>query len=61
MVNKCQRCNKEAHYVEKCMTCGRYVCRNCQKASKSASKTSRLIICKDCWGKMPKRKAWESA
>ncbi|MFH1443095.1 MAG: hypothetical protein ABIG96_03610 [Candidatus Micrarchaeota archaeon] len=61
MVNKCQRCNKEAHYVEKCKTCDRYVCRNCQKASKTASKTVRLIICKDCWGKMPKRKVWESA
>ena len=61
LVTKCQRCNKDKHYIEKCMGCLRYVCRSCQKASKSASKTNRLTICKDCWGKMEKRRAWEQA
>jgi len=61
MTTKCERCGKEAHYREKCNSCNKYVCRSCNKSSKSASKTERLIICKDCWGKIPKRRVWEQA
>ncbi|MFH1257690.1 MAG: hypothetical protein V1658_02035 [Candidatus Micrarchaeota archaeon] len=57
MVNKCQRCNKEAHYVEKCKTCDRYVCRNCQKASKTASKTGASSSARTAGEKCPKGKS----
>ncbi len=30
------------------------------KASQRASKTRRLVICKDCWSNMEKRKAYKS-
>lgn len=61
MTTTCQRCKKERHYLETCYTCSRNVCQYCQKSGKSASKTERLIICKDCWSDLKKRKKWESA
>jgi ribosomal protein S26 len=30
------------------------------KSSKRKSKTVKLVICKDCWSEMPKRKAYKS-
>jgi ribosomal protein S26 len=30
------------------------------KSSKRKSKTVKLVICKDCWSDMPKRKAYKS-
>lgn len=61
MVTKCERCHKEAHYLEACMTCSRQICRACQKSGKTADKTHRLLICKDCWTSIPKRRQWEQA
>ena len=60
-MTKCERCGKEEHYLEQCMGCSKYACRACQKASKSASKIRRLIICKTCWTAIPKRRKWEQA
>lgn len=59
----CERCGKEAHYFEYCDYCEpkRRVCRSCQKSSKTASKTLRLVICKDCWSKLERRKKFKSA
>lgn len=59
--SKCERCGKEAHYLEVCNYCSRTVCRNCQKSSSTPEKTRRLVICKDCWGKIPLRKQFKSA
>ena len=47
--------------MEACTGCSRMVCRNCQKASLTASKTKRLVMCKDCWGDIKKRKKFLSA
>lgn len=58
---KCERCGKEAYYLEVCNYCNRKVCRNCHKASASPSKTMRTVICKDCWGNLPKRMAFKRA
>ncbi|MEK6923915.1 MAG: hypothetical protein AABW54_01595 [Candidatus Micrarchaeota archaeon] len=58
---KCERCGKDAYYAEECDYCNKKVCRNCHKASATASKTSRKVICKGCWSNMPKRKKFKSA
>ncbi len=58
---KCGRCGKDAYYLEECNYCKREVCRNCQKSSLTASKTVRLVICKDCWGDTKKRREFKSA
>ncbi|PIT85592.1 hypothetical protein COU36_02395 [Candidatus Micrarchaeota archaeon CG10_big_fil_rev_8_21_14_0_10_59_7] len=61
--HKCLRCGKEAAYIEPCDYCEpkRMVCASCMKSSKTASKIDRKVICKDCWGKIPKRRAFKSA
>ncbi|MBI3588459.1 hypothetical protein HY095_04655 [Candidatus Micrarchaeota archaeon] len=58
---KCERCGRDAYYMEKCDYCSRNVCRPCQKSSLTASKTERKVICRDCWGDTKKRKAFKSA
>ena len=57
----CERCGKETHRTEKCNYCGKKICKACVKSSKNVKKTQRLVICKDCWGKMEARKKWKSA
>ncbi len=61
MSGKCGRCGKDAYYMEACSGCTRMVCRDCQKSSLTASKTKRLVLCKDCWGDIKKRKKFLSA
>jgi hypothetical protein len=51
----CERCKKEIFKNEVCNYCGRKICHDCVKASQKASKTQRLVICKDCWGKTEKK------
>lgn len=61
MLVRCQRCNKEAHYLEKCNYCERQVCRTCVKSSRRPIKIERIVICKDCWSDLRKRKKYKSA
>ncbi|MBU1196947.1 hypothetical protein KJ765_00390 [Candidatus Micrarchaeota archaeon] len=61
MVTKCDRCHKDAHFLEGCMTCQLNICRACQKSTKNAANHKRAVICKTCWGIIPKRKQWEQA
>jgi len=56
----CERCKREAYRYETCNYCGRKVCYNCIKSSMRRHKTTRLVICKDCWGDMKKRKAFKN-
>ncbi|MBI5061854.1 MAG: hypothetical protein HZB67_06115 [Candidatus Aenigmarchaeota archaeon] len=58
---KCDRCAKETHWLEQCFYCNRRVCRSCEKSTKVIKKRERKIICKDCWGKMDKRRDFKSA
>ncbi len=60
MTITCERCKREIIKYLKCDYCGRSICNNCIKSSERTAKTIRLIICKDCWGDMPKRKAYKS-
>ncbi|MEM0475512.1 MAG: hypothetical protein QW343_01835 [Candidatus Norongarragalinales archaeon] len=59
--SKCDRCGKPHYYFEPCDYCGERVCRQCQKSSKNASKTRRLVICKSCWTSSRKRKEFLAA
>ncbi len=55
MTTLCERCKKEIFKIEICNYCNRKICHNCMKASQKASKVLRLVICKDCWGKIENR------
>ncbi len=57
---KCERCKKEDHLVENCHGCKRGICRACNKSSKHKHDNKRAVICKDCWGNIPKRTAFKS-
>lgn len=58
---KCNRCNRETHLLEECNYCHRLVCRSCEKSAKRTIKTVHLMICKDCWTDMKKRRQFKSA
>ena len=60
MTINCERCKRETAKYLKCDYCNRNICNNCIKSSERAAKTTRLIICKDCWSSIPKRKAYKS-
>jgi hypothetical protein len=36
------------------------ICNLCAKSSSRYKKTTRLVICKDCWGNMKKRTAFKN-
>ena len=55
MTLSCERCKDEVFKYIACNYCGRDICNNCIKSSARASKISRLVICKDCWGNLSKR------
>ena len=61
MILTCERCKNEEHELERCNYCKRMVCNSCTKSSARYQKTTRLVICKDCWSKMPARKTFKSA
>jgi hypothetical protein len=60
MVLLCERCKKEVHILEHCNYCNRMICNSCMKSSSRYKKTTRLVICKDCWGSMKRRDAFKS-
>ncbi len=60
MLTSCDRCKREVFKYEQCNYCKRKICYNCMKSSQRSPKTRRLVICKDCWGMMPRRKAFKN-
>ncbi|MCL5430112.1 MAG: hypothetical protein M1504_01385 [Candidatus Marsarchaeota archaeon] len=56
----CDRCKKEVYKAELCNYCGKKICDSCVKSSQKATKLQRLVICRDCWSMMPKRKAFKA-
>ena len=60
MALSCERCKDEVFKYLSCDYCGRKICNNCIKSSARASKISRLVICKDCWGDMKKREKYKN-
>jgi hypothetical protein len=57
----CERCGKDMYKSVVCNYCNRKICNDCMKSSKRKSKTIRIIICKDCWSKLPSRKTYKNA
>ncbi|MCL5433496.1 MAG: hypothetical protein M1538_00775 [Candidatus Marsarchaeota archaeon] len=60
MVTLCERCKREIHEKETCNYCKRKLGYECIKASQKKSKIIRLVICKDCWTKMPLRSMYKN-
>jgi hypothetical protein len=56
----CERCKKEVYKREQCNYCMRKICLSCEKSSQRVKKLTRLVICKDCWGKIEKRKVFKN-
>ena len=46
--------------VEKCDSCGKKVCQSCEKSAKRLKKVRRVVICKDCWGKLKLRSKFKA-
>jgi len=61
MTMLCERCKKEVYEIETCNYCKRKICHSCVKASQRKAKVNRLVICKDCWGKIPMRSLYKRA
>jgi late competence protein required for DNA uptake (superfamily II DNA/RNA helicase) len=60
MTISCERCKNEVFKYEACNYCGRKLCYSCIKSSQRPQKTTRLVICKDCWSSMRKRSAFKN-
>jgi hypothetical protein len=56
----CERCKHETYKTETCNYCGRKLDERCIKATQRATKTQRLVICKDDWGNLRKRKMYKN-
>ena len=56
----CERCKHETYFTETCNYCGRKIDNRCIKASQKASKTYRLVICKDDWSNLKKRSMYKN-
>lgn len=56
----CERCKQEVYKYELCNYCGRRICDACMKSSLNPKKVVRLVICKDCWSDMKKRRAFKN-
>ncbi|MDE1871236.1 MAG: hypothetical protein KGI06_03285 [Candidatus Micrarchaeota archaeon] len=56
----CERCKSEIYKYEACSYCSKKICNNCIKSSMRVQKTTRLVICKDCWGNTKKRNAFKN-
>ncbi len=56
----CERCSADIFKNEVCRSCRRKICFDCVKSSRRVSKTMRIVICKDCWSKMPARNVFKS-
>ena len=59
MTMSCERCKKELYRYIACNYCGRKICESCAKSAQRIAKTKKLVICKDCWSNMTKRKAFK--
>jgi hypothetical protein len=46
--------------LEPCEYCNKKVCVPCEKSSKKTSRIRRIVICKDCWSEMGKRKKFKA-
>jgi len=57
----CERCGGESKLIEKCMGCGKKICRTCIKSQKKLHKMERMPICRDCWGNLAIRSKFKSA
>lgn len=57
---QCERCKREIFKLVTCNYCNRKICNDCMKSSKRKSKVVRVIICKDCWSVMSRRKAYKN-
>ena len=56
----CERCSDQCYMVEKCDSCGKKVCQSCEKSAKRLKKVRRVVICKDCWGKLKLRSKFKA-
>lgn len=59
MTYLCERCKHETYRYDVCNYCGRKICNNCIKSSQTSTKILHLVICKDCWTDMKKRKMYK--
>ena len=57
----CERCSDETYKLNKCEYCGRKLCKACEKSSKKPEKVRWLMICRDCWGDLKKRRVFKRA
>lgn len=60
MTHMCDRCKREIYKYTKCSYCKRVICFDCVKSSQKGTRTQKLVICKDCWSNMKRRKAYRS-
>ena len=62
-ISKCGRCGEKSAKPEVCSSCKRAVCHKCIYASKKVNRKDirRLVMCKDCWTNMAKRKDYRHA
>ena len=58
---RCERCNRDIYKFYVCNYCNRKIGYECIKSSKKKSKTVKLVICKDCWSVMSRRKTYKTA
>jgi len=61
MVLTCDRCKRDIFKCEQCAYCKRTICNRCMKSSQRIKKTTRLVICKDCWSNLARRKIFKSS
>jgi len=59
LVYTCERCKREIYRYDVCNYCGRKICNSCIKSSQTSTKTVHLVICKDCWTNIEKRKMYK--
>lgn len=56
----CERCKREIFKNEVCSYCNKKICNSCIKSSERFQKTTRIVICKDCWGNVKRRNAFRN-
>lgn len=56
----CERCSRDITKFVVCNYCNRKVGNECMKSSKRQSRVVRLVICKDCWSILSRRKAYKT-
>jgi hypothetical protein len=56
----CEKCSADVYKIETCRYCNKKICNDCVKSSRRVTKIARIVICKDCWSDMKKRKSFKS-